>query len=188
MRKGLLAALVVVGLSACNPGGDEVSTVDGTGGQAGDRTVVVEGLVRDIDVTQTADDVASVRRSADHVATLEQLGAPDRFALQFADGARLETWHYDASGYDVVFRNGVRLYVEEVPPLVVEGLGSTPFEPDRFTRGMSVLDLLAVTGQRSYLEEPLEVVGGRLIVLQGLTAAFDDEGLVSLETIPIQLD
>lgn len=183
MRAASLTLIVVLALAGCRSSTDELTVAPVAESPA--VTTNPEGLVLDAEVTTA--EVALAPRSEDQERVREQFGAPDRFVLLFTDGGRQETWQYDTAGYEIAFRDGVLLYVDPVPTVSIEGLGTTPFEPDRFTGGMSLPEFLAVAGQRDYAEQPLDAADGQLVVVRGIVAGFDDAGLRYLETIPIDL-
>ena len=179
----LISTLVLPG---CRRGGDDV-TGPTTADQGSD---IAAGLVLDANISLDPDDVARADLGAEQLGLLASSGSPDRFTIRFDGRTRVETWHYDGAGLTVAFRDGEALYRDDAEPLALDGLGSTPYAPDRFTAGMSVVELLAVTEQRGYAEQAVDLdadVTGRLIVVEGLVAAFDDSGLRYVETIPIDL-
>lgn len=192
-RAALASMVALATLFGCNADTDEntdetTAAAPTTAAVVDDVEPQVDGLVLDVDVTGSPADVVRATMSDDQASMFDRLGAPDRFVLRFDDGSRHEVWHHDQAGVEVVFRDGGRLYVEAVRPLTVVGLGTTSYTPDQFSGGMSLDDLLVVTGERGYAEQPLDLVGGRLIVVRGVVAAFDDDGLRYLETVPIDLE
>ena len=191
-RRPLLGSLAIVLLGCGSGGGGGAVTDDTTRSQltAEQVAAIDEAVVFDIDDPVDAAQVPRAAQSAEQRDRIARSGPPDRFTLQFDDGTRHEIWRYDAAGLEVVFRGGTAVYADPIDPVAIDGLGSTTYSPDLFTEGMTVEELLAVTGQTGYAVQPLdsEVADGRLIVVQGLVAGFDDDGLRYVETIPVELD
>ena len=73
-------------------------------------------------------------------------------------------------------------------PVNAPGLGRTAYQPERFVRGMSLMDVLSVTGESGYFAEPMPdgfVEEGKIVFLKGLSAGFENERLRYVETIPL---
>lgn len=173
------------------------STVDPTGtlDESAPTPEPLAGLVLVPDLAVSSDDVEQYVLSTDQAAVTEALGRPDRFVLQFlpadADGAaviRQEIWYFDGTGTRLMFDDGLLSGEQTGPQVDLDGLGSTTYQPQMFTAEMTLDELLAVTGQSGYAQQPVDsavATDGKLIFITGAVAGFGADTLRYFETIPI---
>ena len=155
-------------------------------------------LVQDRAQTVDAADVETYALSDRQLIESDATGPPDRFDINFftemlPDGTpveiRHETWFYDALGTSIVYRNGdVFTERRDSTPLVIAGLGATPYRPEMFTAMMTLDELLAVTEQGGYYEIPVDpaIDGGTLVTVRGLLAGFEGGELRFVQTAPLE--
>lgn len=178
-----LAAVLLMGILACNaPANAEVPT---------------SGVIQNYPVSVNLAEIPAYDLSPLQIETLQNRGYPDRFLIQFyrqtqSDGQvipiRQESWYYDLSGAEIVFRNGEIFFERAGDPIRVEGLGRTAYQPENFTAEMSLDMLLAATGEDGYYQETINngiIENGELIVVKGLAAGFQEGRLQYVETVPL---
>jgi len=196
---GVLLAGSMILVTGCSNSSDDDptsrSTVDPAGAVEGPTTTPesLAGLVLVSNVTVNADDVERYETSADQAEVTESRGRPERFVLQFlpTDGAatiRQEAWYYDEIGLRLTFDDGVLSGMRTGTPIELDGLASTPYDPQMFTAGMTLEELLAVTGENGYARQDVDLAvatDGELIFITGAVAGFDAGRLAYVETIPI---
>lgn len=180
------------------PNGTVTPAVPESSGPAAEVSPTLPGRLVIADaVAVDAVDVVPHTLSDVQVAMVNQLGPPDRFTIrllteQGVDGSevpiRHETWYFDATGAAIVFRNG-EVFTERRNGTPVEhpALGVSSLRPEQFVAGMSVDQLLAVTGQRGYYAVDEPGLDGELVALEGLIAGIDADGVVVfIQAIPIR--
>ncbi len=191
-RRSLILTLSLLALFslACN-----LTAV--VGSQPTPETPIQEGLNQDYPVNISAEAVPQYALTVAQRNKIANHGYPDRFLISFstktlADGERIalrqETWYYDDTGYQVVFRNGAVFTENNGAPVESAGLGSTGYQPERFTQAMDLESVLAVTGENGFFAQPMEaglVENGQIVFLKGLSVGFQDGKLKYVETLPL---
>jgi hypothetical protein len=153
-----------------------------------------DGLVQDYH--PAASSVSQYALSATQQAYVDEYGFPDRFTIFFFDeilpdgemfSMRHESWHYDARGYEIVFRNGDKFTERNGAPIQIDGLGRTPYSPQGFTAEMNLDALLNVRGETGFFIQNVDdnLITGELIIIQGLAAGFEEGRLSYVETLPL---
>lgn len=130
---------------------------------------------------------------------LSQYGYPDSFLILFFENTlssgqrtpiREETWYYHQSGYEITYRNGEK-YTESHQQPETEELFHTPYRPEMFIREMAMEQVLAVAGQDTYVENPIEKIllgDADLYFTKGLVFGISDGELRYLETVPLSAE
>lgn len=183
----LAIIVLVVILLGCNlPTGNDSSTPD------------EYGLVQDYQSPQTADAIPEYGLNEAQIAKITEKGYPDRFVILFfreslADGStvdmRQESWYYDESGAEIVFRNG-EVFTESSggKSVMAVEMGKTVYRPEQFLGGMTLDQMLAATGDSGYYQEPVNstlIPNGTLVFVQGLATGFEGGSLVFVEALPL---
>ena len=136
--------------------------------------------------------------SDEQAKVLAELGSPESFTMLFyqepgessVDDIRLEVWRYHAAGREIAFVNGE---ISSDTPMDVpsDGLSPTRFSPDQFGAYMTLRDLIAQTGIRSYLRgasEPELVAGGQMYFSDQLAFAMLHGKLVAVEALALEAE
>ena len=178
-----IISLIVVSLS-CNLPGRE-------------GTTTATGLVQNYQPGISAAAVPKYSLSAEQQTQIATQGYPDRFTILFftdtlLDGQtiaiRQESWYYDESGYEIVFRNGEKFTESIGQPVTSPELGKTAYRPEDFTFWMSLDALVVISGENGYYREPIDnglIENGSLVFLKGLSAGFEGDSLKHIETLPL---
>lgn len=158
---------------------------------------IKDGLVQNVPVGSASGDLQEYSLSDAQRKLISDYGYPNRFILHFFDlplkegqevKIRQESWYYDERGYQIVFRNGETFTEKTTDPVNATGLGRTAYQPERFVRGMSLMDILSVTGESGYFAESMPdgfVEDGKIVFLKGLSVGFENGRLRYVETIPL---
>ena len=130
---------------------------------------------------------------------LSEYGYPDSFLILFYENTlpngqrapiREETWYYHQSAYEITYRNGEK-YTESHQQPETEELFHTPYRPEMFIREMEMEQVLAVAGQDTYVEDPIEKIllgNADLYFTEGLIFGISDGELRYLETVPLNAE
>ena len=128
-------------------------------------------------------------------AVIDQRGTPDGFLILFYDvlldagqeiPVRQESWYYYNTGYEVTFKNGQIFSQADTEPYPA---AATSYSPAAFTADMSLAQVLAATGQDSFLLDPVEaelVPDSEMIYLEGLACGLVSGQLRTIESITIE--
>jgi len=136
--------------------------------------------------------------SDEQAKVLAELGPPESFTILFyqepgessVDDIRFEVWRYHAAGREIAFVNGEN---SSDTPMDVpsDGLSPTRFSPEQFGAYMTLRDLIAQTGIRSYLRgasEPELVAGGEMYFSDRLAFAMLHGRLVAVEAMALEVE
>lgn len=135
--------------------------------------------------------------SEEQMSILVNRGYPEAFTLLFYEEERVgggvqdvrqETWEYYSQGVEFNFFNGelketISLDLDEIGPLA-----PLPYYPEQFEAYMSLEEVLAAAGLKTYLEIPMEKVyldGGDLYYGESLTFGLVDGELRYLEALAL---
>lgn len=190
MRILILSFLLVVLSLACN------LPFFSQGGTSQENHSIKDGLVQNVQIEPNSTDIQKRLLSGVQRQLVSEYGYPDRFIIQFFDlnlsgeavTIRQESWYYDGMGYEIVFRNGEKFTDNTTEPVSAPGVQSTAYQPESFVRGMSLVDVLSITGENGYYAESLPstlIEDGMIVFLKGLSIGFENERLRYVETIPL---
>lgn len=173
-RKLILLVVLVLFTLACG--------FPGLVGNQGLPDGLMENYVPEMDASQLLGYVYS----QEQLTFLQTYGNPTRFTIIFADDLRQETWHYDTTGYTVVFRNGDKISEGNVVAEYRENMFATTYTPSLFYRGMGIDEIVLATGKQKFVLTSMDdlVEGGRLMHLEGLSVGLKDGQITYVETIP----
>ena len=162
-----------------------------------DKDSIRAGLVQNVSLESYPVDTQGYLLSEAQRNFISDYGYPDRFRIHFYDlelssgeevKIRQENWYYDQAGYEIIFRNGEKFTDRITDPVTAPELQSTAYRPEHFVFGMSLGDVLFVTGENGYYAEsmPDELFeSGKIVFLKGLSAGFENGKLRYLETITL---
>lgn len=152
-------------------------------------TAYSDGLIQNHVSRSDPNVLPSYTLSVDQTMVMNESGLPDRFTIQFdRNEDRTEIWYYDQIGLKIGFENGSEISRAETNPLQSEGLGSTYYFPQNFTKNYSLDDILALTGETGFYLETIQngiIENGKLVFIKGFSLFFIDNQLRYVETIPI---
>ena len=152
-------------------------------------TAYSDGLIQNHVSLSDPNGLASYTLSAAQTMVMDEIGLPDRLLIQFDSTAnRTEFWYYDQLGLSISFENGFEVKRAETAPILHEGLGSTYYLPQNFTKNMTLDDILVLTGENGFYLETVQngIIGnGKLVFIKGFALMFIDNQLRHVETIPI---
>lgn len=162
-----------------------------------DKDSIRAGLVQNVSLESYPVDTQGYLLSEAQRNFISDYGYPDRFRIHFYDlelssgeevKIRQENWYYDQAGYEIIFRNGEKFTDRITDPVTAPELQSTAYRPEHFVLGMSLWDVLFVTGENGYYAESMPdglFEDGKMVFLKGLSAGFENGKLRYLETIPL---
>jgi hypothetical protein len=133
--------------------------------------------------------------------TLDLLGAPDAFALQWQElngqTVRWEEWSYFDFESRFDFVDGELLWTMDIDPAADGSIYAHAFSPLDFEAGMSVAEVQAMLPDISMARMPLEeadIPGGLMLAGDQILLGFDQDELVYVQTFilspdePVDLD
>jgi len=154
----------------------DAGELPGLQGDTYDATVKDSALLEPVPLSPAQAQVLGARRQ------------PNRFLLQFTEGIRQETWHYDRLGYEVTFRNG-EIYAErefEVAP--GDAIFYSIYAPWQFNQQMGLSELIAISQSETFAYEPFQEVFEEdlsIAYLKGLDVGFRGDQVLYIRTIPL---
>jgi hypothetical protein len=157
------------------------------------ETLVLEplgdGLVSGSDLEGTAS-MADIRA---------EFGSPEAFVSYYyattaddgvAAPASVQTWSYYSDGVEFTFQDGQLAAQDPVELEAGAGVLAAPYDPDQFSAGMSLEEVLAETGVEDYVSGPLDdlVAGGQLYLAEQLAWGMKDGELRYVEALALATD
>ena len=135
-----LIALLVASLSCNMPGSNQ------------EAPPAENGLVQDYQSPLSGEAIPEYRLTEAQITQLASHGYPDRFVILFFnetlfDGStvdiRQESWYYDATVTEIVYRNGEKYAESSGKPIIAVELGQTAYRPEQLRAGMILDELIS---------------------------------------------
>lgn len=141
----------------------------------------------------------SVQPMDERAQVLESLGRPDEFDIAVIDveggQVRRESWYYYGFGTRIDFVDGTIIWTIDLEPAVAGTVFPAWYDPTVFTSGMSIeaaSSAAAAASPASTVPEAIglseggeDLAGGMLLAGDQITLAFQDGGLVYVETVGV---
>jgi hypothetical protein len=192
--RATVAVIALAVLAACGGGaGEDTGGVVPSGDTAGGDEVMLEQAV-----AAAAAAVALPAGGDLPTRLVASLGRPDAFVVAFEEAPgggfqRRETWSYLELETAIELVDGQLLGVEPLDPLTGAVIAPTWFDPMAFRPETTVDDVRAMLVDPAALvstEAPPELGAATLTVYAGdqLLVAFDESGLVYVETVPLGVE
>jgi hypothetical protein len=181
-----LAVLLIAAL-ACNMPGFE----PGNGGSDEIDHTELDAIMQELGIS--IDEVMEDPEVDERPETLELLGAPDAFTLQWQELqgqiVRWEEWSYFDFESRFDFVDGVLLWVLDIEPASSGSIFAHTFNPLDFEFGMTLAEVQGVLPYMTMTEfdlDEVDIPGGEVVVGDQIILGFDDDGLVYVQTFILE--
>ena len=181
-----LAALVIAAL-ACNMPGYS----PGNGGSEAIEHPEIDTLLEEVGIS--VEEMMAAPLVDERPETLELLGAPDAFTLQWQELqgqiVRWEEWSYFDFESRFDFVDGVMLWTLDIDPAPSGSIYAHVYDPLDFTAGMTMAEVQGMLPDIQVTVMTLEEVDipfGVLFVGDQILLGFDEEGLVYVQTFILE--
>lgn len=151
----------------------------------------VDTLMEEVGIS--LDEVMATPALDERLETLELLGAPDVFTLQWqllqGQSVRWEEWSYFDFESRFDFVDGVLLWVMDIDPAPSGSVYAHVFNPLEFEVGMTMAEVQSILPDIAMTEITLEeadIPGGVLFAGDQILLGFDDGGLVYVQTFMLE--
>ena len=124
-------------------------------------------------------------------------GYPEAFTILFYEEetvgggitiVRLETWDYYTQGFGLTFINGELIAEDPIEVSDIGHLDPLPYYPEQFSAFMSLEEVIAAAGIKTYVEIPLEkefLEGGVSYFANSLTFGLKNNELLYIEALAL---
>ena len=174
----LLIAALACNLPVASPGNGQSDEIDHP---------ELDTLMEEVGIS--LDELMEVPSVDERTETLEYLGAPDAFTLEWQELqgqiVRWEEWSYFDFESRFDFVDGVLLWTLDIEPAPSGSIFAHVFNPLEFEVGMTMAEIQRMLPDIVMTEIPLDEVdipGGVLFAGDQILLGFDEDGLVYVQT------
>ena len=186
-RLRLFLVAILVAALACNMPG--IATGNGPTDEIDHPEL--DTLMEEVGIS--IDEVMAVPTVDERMDTLELLGPPDSFTLQWQElqgqNVRWEEWSYFDFESRFDFVDGVLLWTLVIDPAPSGSLYAHVFNPLDFEFGMTMAEVQLLLPDIVMTEIPLDeadIPGGVLFAGEQILLGFDEDGLVFVQTFMLE--